>query len=48
MRDRHEFGKGWSPEDGVICHFKISYLEGDVLGLEVFPSAEGDGQSDLP
>src|SRR5438128_1184151 len=43
-----ELGEGQPPEDGMIRRFEISYLEGDVLGLEVFPSAECDGQGDLP
>ena len=48
MRDRHEFGDDWSLEDGMIRCLKISYLKGYALSSEVFPSAEGDGQGDLP
>jgi len=37
MRDYHELGEGWSPEDGVVRRLEISDLESDVFGPEVLP-----------
>jgi hypothetical protein len=47
VRDCHELGECCPPEERVVCHFKISYLELHVLGAEIFLSLEGHKNSDL-
>jgi hypothetical protein len=47
VRDCHELGKGWSPEDGVVGALKICDDEADEFNMEVVGSAELDGERDL-
>ena len=48
MRHRHELGKSWVPEDGVVRETDAGDVEVHQLGVVVVACAEGDGEADLP
>ena len=48
VRDRHELGQGWIPEDGIVRQTDVSDVEVDELGAVVVAFSEGDGKADLP
>jgi hypothetical protein len=47
VRNRHELGECQPPEECVVCHLEIAYLELHVLSRKVFSSPEGHRKSDL-
>ena len=48
VRDRHELGQGWIPEDGIVWQTNVGDVEVDELGAVVFAFSEGDREVDLP
>ena len=47
VRDRHELGVAWAPQDSVISPLKPNHLEGKDLLAVVGGGAEADGQVDV-
>jgi hypothetical protein len=47
VRNCYELGECQSPEERVVLHLEVSYLELQMLSTEVFLSPESHEKSDL-
>ena len=45
---RHELGRGWIPEDGIVWQENVGNVEVDELGVVVLALSEGDKKANLP
>ena len=48
VRDRHELGQGWIPEDGIVWQADVGDVEVDERGVVVVVLSEADREADLP
>jgi hypothetical protein len=48
VHSRHELGKHWASEDGVVGEVEVRHVKDNILGVDVVPFPERDGQLDLP
>jgi hypothetical protein len=48
VRCRHELGQGWVVEDSILRQHVVGNIEVEAFCPIVVPSAEGDGQANLP
>jgi hypothetical protein len=47
VRNCHELGECWPPEEWVVRHLEVGYLKLHLFSTEVFSSPEGHRKSDL-